>query len=325
MIALDMPPAPQQQLVEVVLLHDARAVHDTARIRLKDFANDGQPTWVVAKMTPGPRSGSATIPGAAINAQTGALVVPENARPVLVKEGSWLRRAAFPPDVVPAGNTYAWSEPLNQPKRRLEAEDYYSPFIHGGIVLFRPAAGRNGLDWFGPIYLLLSDWDREVVATLALSTHDRSLIENETPDPAKVSHLAGLMASDNPLSATIAFRSLASSGNISPELAGKQLTRADHHLAAIFSYLSLVAPDNKEGDALVEGVRDSIQAAREVEPIRQVSLGAFSASLFQSNDRVITARARSVLIASRQRLAQLGVTLTNERTLALIFEKQEVP
>ena len=72
-----------------MLLHDARAVHDLASIRFKDFEVDGILFWVVAIITPAPTSGSATIPGAHINSDSGKLIAPPASQTVVVKKGTW--------------------------------------------------------------------------------------------------------------------------------------------------------------------------------------------------------------------------------------------
>ena len=135
MVPSNMPP--QQQNVEIVLLHDARAVHDIAVIGLAAYLSDGPP-WIVALATPGPRSGKATTPGAYIDGKTGKVVMPPSPQTVVMKQGTW--------QVVAGGQgrqEYAWNEPMER-KRVPAPEDQYSPFIHGGDVLFRPAAAVYG-------------------------------------------------------------------------------------------------------------------------------------------------------------------------------------
>src|SRR4051794_707217 len=92
--------------LEGQILHDGRAVHDLAALRFADYEPGGRPPWILATRAPGPRSGSATIPGGYIEAETGKLVVPEGAMTVLVKEGTWKALSSSPPGAHPASGSY---------------------------------------------------------------------------------------------------------------------------------------------------------------------------------------------------------------------------
>src|SRR6266540_7520940 len=114
------------------------------------------------------RSGSATVPGAYIKADTGELITPPNADTVIVKEGTWKVIAAAPQAKPPTGNQYSWTESPAEEKRILFPEDYYSPFTHGGTILCRPESNPNSLAAFGRVHLLFSDWDKYVVPAFSV-------------------------------------------------------------------------------------------------------------------------------------------------------------
>src|SRR6266699_2614025 len=109
MMAFDILPPPEPA---AMLIHDARAVYDTASLRFGDFIVEGRPAWVVAIVIPGPTSGSATVPGAYINAETGQFVTPGNAQTVLVKEGKWRALAASQGSAQYGEGAYSWTETL---------------------------------------------------------------------------------------------------------------------------------------------------------------------------------------------------------------------
>src|SRR5258708_18805585 len=89
----DLPPPPPRasEQAEYALLRDARAVRDAVLTRFSDFQDDRKMVWALAEIDPGPQSGAATVPGASINAESGALVSPPGAQTVLTKEGKWKR------------------------------------------------------------------------------------------------------------------------------------------------------------------------------------------------------------------------------------------
>src|SRR5437868_2223271 len=84
-----LPPPPAPQEVETHLQRDSRCVHDTAALCLFDYMENKAAFFVIVTLTPGPMSGSATVPGAFINGATGQTVIPANAQAVVVKEGKW--------------------------------------------------------------------------------------------------------------------------------------------------------------------------------------------------------------------------------------------
>src|ERR1700685_325940 len=78
-----------RQAASIRVMHDARAVHDMASLKLTDLLHDGTAEWVVARIRPAAQSGFATIPGASIRGDTGQFTSPANSNPVVMKQGSW--------------------------------------------------------------------------------------------------------------------------------------------------------------------------------------------------------------------------------------------
>jgi hypothetical protein len=296
MVPSNMPP--QQQNVEIVLLHDARAVHDIAVIGLAAYLSDGPP-WIVALATPGPRSGKATTPGAYIDGKTGKVVMPPSPQTVVMKQGTW--------QVVAGGQgrqEYAWNEPMER-KRVPAPEDQYSPFIHGGDVLFRPAPQVAALADLGPVALLFSGWAQEVAPALAYY-RDNAGAFGDKPGPAESRLLMSLLSGQNRLLAVVALRTFQGAGGLTPEQEREYLTRVGAgEFAAIVAYLMLSGPG--PGDRLAAEAANAAQATHDPAKLRSLGLGAFAAVLFGAPPAGI--RARHVLDAIFRQLPadpQLG-------------------
>jgi hypothetical protein len=322
MLAFDTPAIPPPQQMESRLLHDARAVHDTASLRFRDFETNGEPSWVLATVTPAPRSGSATVPGAYIKADTGELVMPGAAETVVVKAGSWKAEAAARAGQS-TGGTYDWTEPLEE-KRTLLPEDYYSPFVHGGTMLCRPTSSAPGIEQFGPVHLLFPEWGQYVTAASAFTQRHRALFEADQLGPTAVAELEQLLSQDNALLAVLAFRALSQGGRMTSNLVRELLARAEGHALAIFTYLILVSPGPEAGNPLAQEVDGLVRTSPQAPKIRSVALGAFAAALFRSGDSAILSYSRSLLRAVRQRLDMPGVASDQESYVPLILEKMDV-
>ncbi len=204
------PPQATPKPVEIAVLHDARAVHDIAVLRFRDFQADGVPSWVLATTTPGPNSGSGTISGALIKAETGEFVMPPGAEPVLLKNGSWKAIAAAR-DLEHAKGSYSWSESLVEEKRQLTPEDYYSPFIHGGTIVCRPTRGKLGIGQFGPVYLIFPEWGQYVAATAEFAEQHGGHFEQGRTRPDDADLLMSVLFHENKLISALAFQGLIAS------------------------------------------------------------------------------------------------------------------
>lgn len=275
---------PPPQNAEIVLLHDSRAVHDTAAVSLAAYAGA---SWVVATVKPGPNSGKATTPGAYVRGDTGQVVTPpERVQAVLIKEGTWqvVAGASIP-------GSYRWTEPLEQ-KRVLTPEDRYSPFIHGGTVLLRPAPQIKRLDDLGPVTLLFSDWAQEVAPALAF-VQNRPTVFGDKLGPWEERELTPLLSGHNRLLAVCALRSLQAAGRLPPEAERVYLDRSAGQLASIVMYLMLAGPGVTE--ALAGQALDAARSTRDPARRSPLHLGAYAASIF--GDPAAQTRAHAVLEA----------------------------
>ena len=306
--------------VETAVLHDARAVHDTASFRFTDFTTVGTPSWVLASVTPGPNSGSGTIPGAFIKAETGEFVVPPDAGAVLVKEGSWKVVAAARQPKSQAMSTYSWTEPLRQ-KRILDPEDYYSPFIHGGTIVCRPTPEKLGLAQFGPVHLIFPEWGQFVAATAEFAEQHGGHFEQGGTRPGDADLLMSVLFHENKLISALAFQGLIASKSATPEVIRKGLLQDDGPARTILCYLVITGPEPAGADALLNVVVDALQAVPDQGRIHSIALGAFAAGLFLAGDRRILSRSKSVLSRASGRCNKLGVDLNAAPALRLMFQR----
>lgn len=271
-----------RQAASVKVLHDARAVHDMATLDLSGLVQHGTAQWVVARIVPASQSGFATIPGANIRADTGQFVNPGNASPVLMKQGHWEVLASSGVQEPPSG-TYSWTEPLATAKRHLTPEDYYSPFVKGGIVI-RGSALNKGLSGNQPpVYLTFDNWVQDVPDAIAHAV---------TPQPT-----SNLLGTPNPLLQVQAFRRLLQSGALQPSQLADAVARASEDVAAVDTYLALVHKRDA-GEQLAK----LVGASNSDDTCRGIVIGAYAVKLL-ANNPAAASQATSVLAAARNKLA----------------------
>lgn len=303
--------------VEFAMLHDARAVHDAASLRFDDYEPGGRPAWVLAVVSPGPRSGSGIIPGAHI--ESGTLVMPPGAQPSLLKEGTW--KASAPPGAHPSSGSYSWYEPT-QEKRVLSPEDYYSPFTHGGTILFRPVPGKTDIEQFGAVRLIFPDWVASVPAAFTFHEANPHLLD-PGPQTAAVGKLVPLVSQPNQLLAVVAFRNLLALGLAQPDWVRAQLVRVSGPLGAVFGYLTIVIAGPNVSRPFAHETLQVMDTAGEA-TLRALVSGAFAAALLRSHDPAALARAMAVLAKGRQRLSAAGVAVDRDAHLSWMFGKMGI-
>lgn len=254
------PPMPPPPTAQIAVLHDVRAVHDCAHIDWSQFIVGGQPTWMVIDIIPGANSGSATIPGAHIQAETGQLVTPSGGQTVTVREGEWkLLSSARQADR--SSGQYSWTEPILE-KRMLAPENYYSPFIHGGRILCSRAAGTTGIQQFGPVVLLPEHFDRLIAPAFSLI--------KQTP-----AQVTGWLGQDNDLLAAQAFRTLLQESRIPTVTVRAAVSRAQGYRLSLFIYLLLTARAPEWG--LIEELLTGVRERNDPTALRMAVLGSLSA------------------------------------------------
>jgi len=316
-----MPPPPPATQVEFTVLHDARAVHDAASLCLDDYEPSGRPSWILATVSPDAQSGSATVPGGYFEADTGKLVVPSGAQTSLIKSGNWSAIASAPLGAHPSHHAYSWYEPLVR-KRTLLVEDHYSPFVHGGTVLFQPHLAKTDLEQFGAACLIFPDWAAKVPAAFAFHEANPHLLD-PGPQTAAVAKLVQLVSDPNPLLAVVAFRNLLALGLAQPDWVRAQLVRVSGPLGAVFGYLTIVIAGPNVSRPFANETLQVIDTAAEP-TLRALVLGSFAAALLPTGNPAIEVRARSVLGKAKQRLGAAGVVVAKDPQLSLMFDRAGV-
>jgi hypothetical protein len=274
-------------LLEQSINYDARAAHDSANWQREMYVADDTPNWLIVRVEPAPDSGAATVPGGYINAETGELEMPAGARTALVKSGRWHRVDGTAPEA--AGN-YHWFEPMVEDKRRMDPEDVYSPFVHGGTLLFAPDREADGIEQFGASILLFEDWVAAAPQAIAMNLPSEDAMAE--PSPALRDALSRARGSENPLVAAWAWRhSLALDSDRTPA----ELDMASGHVLAVRTRLML----DVGSEVSVRDVLQAVGATNDLSRLEAMALGAFSAVQLPSAGRGKSAREALVAIGEK--------------------------
>ena len=308
---------------EYALAYEARAVHDTATLRLADYRVGAAADWVVAVLTPAPGSGSATLPQAHLDGATGRVVAPPQAALVETRAGRWAALAAADPSA-PNGGAYAWNQALHQGQRRLNPETVYSPFAYGGAVVFLPRTGVAPDQAFGACKLLFPDWARTAGEGLRRAAQLAPLAARGAGDPAVQSELVDLAAGDNSLLATLALRTAMESPARAAARAPGLFNSADARRLSVFVFLALSLP-TPDRLAWLQQVASLVSSSADPDRLAAVALAAFSAGLFAGADADTSQASRQVLGQVHLRVTALGLTSAPRSALALIFKKSGFP
>ena len=305
---------PQPATAQIAVLHDARAVHDCSGIALTQFIVNGQPVWMIIDIIPGDRSGSALIPGAHIQAETGQLVTPSGSQTVLVKEGHW-RLLDSARQTGSSGGQYFWTEPILS-KRVLIPEDHYSLFIHGGRILTSHVSGTTGIGQFGPVVLLPENFDRFVAAAFTVAQQTPALPTNGGRTREAVAQITASLQHDNDLVAVQAFRTLFEAGQLSTDTLRQAVSGARGYRLSMFLYILLTA--RAPGGDLSANIISGAAKGRDADSLRMLALAALSASQFGPPATV--GPGNSLLASLRTQLEAAKVPRGRDAYLDAIFE-----
>jgi len=305
--------------MEWMTLQNTRAVRDTAYLDFDSFLQGA--LWIVATVRPYEGSGSATIPGGSIRTETGELIIPPGAATVIVVRGQWDQLAAHPARRNPGKVEYSWTRPLDEQPRPMTWEEIYSPFAHGGVILFAPNPDLSGIDYFGANTVLFAEWAKLVED--AFKQYESEPALRAAPD-ALAQHrgrLAALCSAENHFVATIAMRKLINASAFSRVLLRDALAAPDEQRRAVTVFLVMTGPDDVMAKDLLAEVGTALASARQVEQVRSVALGAFSAALDPRASAKVQDRARTVIEQVRRKQSSLGVPAQNDPTLNYILER----
>ena len=299
---------PHSEPAGIVLLHDARAIHDTGTLSILAFT-PGRGGFVVAVIAPAEGSGGGTIPGAYINSDTGQFVSPPGAALVVNKSGKWQLIASSRRGMT--GGVYSWSDPPAGMKRITDPEDHYSPFVRGGSIVFRPHGEAGKAGYFEDPHLLFDNWIGDFAPAVRLVEEHPALFSKDVK-PEADSQLLSIVRGPNRLLAVEAFRSLLVDGRMSLPV-GEQYLAAfpDPRMKAILAYLLVTTGDDLVG--VSNGTHDTVA-------LKAIALGAYSAQLLAGHRSEVNRCAHAALAAIAQKLTNLGVPVGSDLTLSSIFQ-----
>ena len=233
---------PAASAAQVKLLGDMRATHDTALLDPAAAVD----RLVVLRITPSPGSGSAREGPAAV-----------------VESGSWELVDNLGATPVPPRGTFRWSKPLRAHVNKLTAEDYYSPFSSGGIILCEFHPEGSGSQQFGRVCLLPESWAQAPARAFAEL--------RKQPDALRD---VRSIAAGEPLVAAMAFRRLLRAQAVNAAELDRLIAGSDGFVRAAFVYLAL-----RERRAVEPALRRVARPGASAAALRFTALGIFTARL----------------------------------------------
>ena len=251
------------------VLHDARAVTDVSEA--DQMPADPARVVAVLRTRPAEHSGSASVAGVFLNADTGRLVDSSGA-PAELAGGPQILRYEGSYDVLevlsgPAGalpGRYAWTEPLAEHERGVRPADIYDPFARPGVVICRydPAAPGPPFD---QVRLLPEGWQVHAAAAARAAAQ---------PDAATARRW---LSAPNDLLFARAARTLAGSGQLDPQLAASARTQAHGYRRAVLHYVLLASAQRP---AAVSALDADLAAGGDPDHRRAAAIGLLAARLF---------------------------------------------
>lgn len=287
---------PPEQHASYTVVYEARAVHDSATLRLSDYDKSGG--WFVAEVIPDKGSGSATIPGAYIDAHSGNLVNPGEADTVVVKKGRW-RAVGSAKGSTRTSGSYSWHEPQDPVSRVRNPEDVYSPFALGGTIVFRPTPRHDDVQWFGANHLIFPEWAHYAVETFNAAPRLQQALS--AVGEANSDELKQLLGAENSVSATLAFQAWLASPRASAEQGADLFTNADSRRLSTFAYLSITQSPAQTREQWAAVLSRLARDSRRKEQLLAIAYAAYAVNLFDSRDAAAIAASREIISALRER------------------------
>jgi len=250
------------------VLYDARAVVDACAA--EPLAADFGQVRAVLRTEPGVYSGSASIEGVFLEAETGRFIDRSGASADLAEhsviiryEGSYeILAVLFGPANILSGQ-YSWTEPISAYTRGINPADIYNPFGRPGVVICSYYPRESGTP-FDHQRLIPEDWHAHAADSRVSQEPDAPTARNWLTSP-------------NDLLFAHAARTLAQAGQLEPQLLESARAQAHGYRRAVLHFVTLTSGQRPEGtDAL------DVDLASHDEPDhrRAAALGLLSARLF---------------------------------------------
>jgi hypothetical protein len=251
------------------VLHDARAVADASAA--DQIPADPARVVAVLRTRPAAHSGSASVAGVFLNAETGRLVDSSGApadlagHPQILRyEGSYdvLEVLSGPADALPG--RYAWTEPLAEDERGVTPAAIFDPFARPAVVMCRydPAAAGAPFDW---VRLLPVGWQVHAAAAAPAAAQ---------PDAATA---RSWLSAPNDLLFARGARALAGSGQLDPQLAALARAQAHGYRRAVLHFVLLASAQRP---AAVSALDADLAPGSDPDHRRAAAIGLLAARLF---------------------------------------------
>jgi hypothetical protein len=250
------------------VLHDARAVADACAAEASSVG-PGR-VRAVLRTKPAAHSGSASVEGVFLNADTGRFVDGSGApiglegRPGITRyEGSYDVLAVLSGPAEMLSGHYSWTEPQPVHVRGITPADIYDPFGRPGVVICSYDPTAQGAP-FDQVRLMPEDWHVHAAASRA----------SQEPDAPTA---RAWLTSPNDLLFARAVRTLAQTGQLDPQLLESVRGQARSYRRAVLHYVTLASRQRPGGTEVLDA---DLAAHGEPDHRRAAALGLLSARLF---------------------------------------------
>ncbi|KUY72065.1 hypothetical protein [Burkholderia sp. RF4-BP95] len=298
-----LPPSP--------VAAETRMVHDVATLRLSDYRSADGAAWVIATLTPAPDSGENVTGTTYFDTAKQQTVAVPDARRRYANRGTWQVVASSSPSV-PATGRYDWLTlawlPINQRPLPQTPEHLYSPFIHGGTIVYRWNPAAQGGEQFGNVRMIFPEWRQQVADVLRAASSDNA----QAAATASASALDRVKQDGNPMAAVLDFGA-ALHEEPADRIAARlpALLRAnDLHEVSAIVFQCFAASREADRPRFVEAISASIFSIDDSARLLAIAYGAFAAGRAKPrpfSDAAQAARIDDVFAALKQRTSALGV------------------
>ncbi|RQZ65981.1 hypothetical protein [Burkholderia sp. Bp9004] len=298
-----LPPSP--------VAAETRMVHDVATLQPSDYRSADGASWVIATLTPAPDSGENVTGTTYFDTAKQQTVAVPDARRRYANRGTW-QVVASSSSSVPATGRYDWLTlawlPINRRPLPQTPEHLYSPFIHGGTIVYRWNPAAQGGEQFGNVRMIFPEWQEQVADVLRGAPGAVA----QTAAAASASALDRVKQDGNPMAAVLDFGA-ALHEEPADRIAARlpALLRAnDLHEVSAIVFQCIAA--SREADRLrfVEAISGSIFSIDDSARLLAIAYGAFAAGRAKPrpfSDAAQAARINDVFAALKQRTSTLGV------------------
>ncbi|KWN04197.1 hypothetical protein WT83_31920 [Burkholderia territorii] len=298
-----LPPSP--------VAAETRMVHDVATLQPSDYRSTDGASWVIATVTPAPDSGENVTGTTYFDTAKQQTVAVPDARRRYANRGTWQVVASSSPSVPAAGRydwlTLAWL-PINRRPLPQTPEHLYSPFIHGGTIVYRWNPAAQGGEQFGNVRMIFPEWRQQVANVLRASPGDFAHAAAGAPASA----LDRVQQDDNPMAAVLDFGTALHEepvDRIAARLPALLRVNDLHEVSAIV-FQCIAASREEDRPRLVEAISGSIFSIDDGARLLAIAYGAFAAGRAKPrpfSDAAQAARINDVFATLKQRTSALGV------------------